>query len=432
MAWYQKSMAGMEEFYHPFFDLKTLYSPDRKTNVFIPFIPSQQVALAQSQQEEKFCAFCAGNILLATPDKNRISRSKTHELRYHKYPGIENFSDEIILFRHQANLFETLNFEYWHQKFGIDSTESELEQIYQDLKNPSIKEYLTNLMLIKNKRLNKKNQYDSQEQFINDIKSFYSGFHDLITSGFHYCPNLKDGRLFSSRSLNFEDHRISYHLMIKIMLDMIKKNKYISFIAIFQNWMHPAGASFDHWHKQILALDFWGLPLEREAQMFSKNKNIYKEFAIDTATQEDLFIAENKHAIAYVEIGAKTGMITICSKSKQLRPFEHAEEEINSMSDLSHAIISCLEEMTPYNEEWFYTPLNNNNFMTPWRIIINLRSTVMAGLENITQIGINPISPKELAETMRIKLLSNIKNGSIEPNISIHPKKCNLLYNEKK
>ncbi|MGL4563247.1 MAG: DUF4921 family protein [Brevinema sp.] len=429
---YKQSIAGMESFYHPFFDLKSLYSPDRKKNIFFSFQPINATINPKAQYSEDFCAFCMGRIKESTPEKIRISQIKDNTLKTDRLCRLEVYPEENVLFRRQGNLFEILPFNYWYTLYNIDSTEHELDQIKKDLSDPILKSYLLGLLATKNKKMGKDPDLSSDDLMINELKPMYSGYHELITSGSHFCQKHADGRVHSTSSMDHKDHRISYHMICDTLVDMLERNKYIQYITVFQNWMHPAGASFDHWHKQILALDFWGDPLERECGYFTSNPNIYEEFAIGTAIKYDLFIAENNHAVAYVEVGSKTGTITICSKSSHLRPFEHTKEEIDSMSDLSHAIISCIGDLTPYNEEWYYTPFNNNNFVTPWRVMINLRSDVSAGFENITQKLICSISPRDLAQQIRNQLQEKITQGLISKNITIHPKNVLLSYGKNK
>ncbi|MGL4388373.1 MAG: DUF4921 family protein [Brevinema sp.] len=429
--WVQKHSSGFEEYYHPFFDLKSLYIPERTAAVFFPFEKNKSQTL-KPQYLEDTCAFCMGRIKEATPEKNRTSRTKENTLKSRALCRLEVYPEEHILFRRQANLFEIVSFEYWQHTYKIDSSPRELELIEQDLSDPALKKFLINLLKIKHNRLNKNIDYSKKEHIIKECKPFYSGYHELLTSGSHFSHSHDDGHLFSSSSMSYEDHRISYHMITDAMTDMITRNKYIRFITIFQNWMLAAGASFNHWHKQILALDFCGQPLKREQELFQSNSRIYEEFAVNTALTHDLIIAENKHAVAYIEVGSKSGFITICSKSHHLRPFEHSEEEINAMSDLSHAMVSCIGDSTPYNEEWYYTPINNNHFITPWRILFNLRSSVNAGFENITQYTICSISAQDLAQKMRDLLIEKISTGSVADNITIRPKNISLSYYKNK
>ncbi|MGL4394341.1 MAG: DUF4921 family protein [Brevinema sp.] len=429
--WYVKHSNGFEEYFHPFFDLKSLYSPDRTATVFFSS-ERQKTTPLKPQYLEDYCAFCIGNIDQATPEKFRISRACDGSLKRKELCRLDRCQNETVLFRRQANLFEILSFDYWKKSYQIDSSPQELSQIQKDLSNPLHRDFLKKIIQLKNSRLNKTIDLSNEELLIEECKPLYSGFHELLTSGSHFSSEHIDGRLFSSASMSVDEHRISYLMLSETMQDMIARNKYIKFISIFQNWMYAAGASFSHWHKQILAIDFWGRPLDREKELFQNNPRIYEEFAIHTALEHDLTIAENEHAVAYLEVGAKSGFITICSKSSHLRPFEHSEAEISAMSDLAHAIATCIGDVTPYNEEWYYTPLDAEEFVTPWRIVFNIRSTVSAGFENITQKIICADSASNLARKLRGLLSQKISLGFVAKNISLHPKEIVLSYHKNK
>ncbi len=392
IPWISKEKSGVENYYNPFLDVRSMFTPDRRTKIFTPHtsLPNTR----KLPKDEFYCDFCIGKIDQATPEK-RISFYQDNVVQYTDYPTFTQAQSKDIIFRRQGNLFEIINYDYWQQKHSIQTPQSDINRIEEMFQDEQTKSYLQNLLSLKYAKSSISLDQVSIQQQKKDCEAFYSGFHELLTSGRHY----DDHQLFHSGSI--QDHRVSMTMLIDIIQDMTTKNPHISFVAVFQNWLSKAGASFEHWHKQILGLDFWGRVLEREFDLYKDNPNVYKDFAFEVANQEDLFIAENEHAIAYVETGGKAGRIVICSKSKNLRPNEHTPEEIQSMSDLTYAIRNVLTVDTPYNEEWFYTPFNQDKFQTPWRIVIDIRTGVCAGFENITQVLINPLSIKEVAKMFR-------------------------------
>lgn len=413
------SPENIETCKHPLLNTESFYSPDRRSRIFTAddLTPIQKTP---PDYKESYCAFCLGRMFEATPEKNRTVRVH-NKIKTIEYPPLNDPHKEV-LFRRQGNLFEILSFPYWRHKYGLDSPPSDIERINDYFNTPNLREYIEDLLRIKLFRMKIDSDLLSLERKKDAVKPFFSGFHELLTSGRHFLPGaVNKSGLFASSTMSWQDHRVSYHQLCNIHIHMRKTNPYISFIATFQNWHLQAGASFEHWHKQILGLDFWGRPLENEAYLFKTEPYIYRDFALGTAIAHNLFIAENEHAIAYIEVGGKVGLITICSKSKNLFPSDHLPEEIDAMSDLVHAVYSTLGVSTPCNEEWFYTPFNSNGFKTPWRIILNLRSAVLAGFENISQILVNPISQIELAYALRIKMAESMTNGHLAPGIHIAP-----------
>ncbi|MGL4676275.1 MAG: DUF4921 family protein [Brevinema sp.] len=414
--WIYKDSQAIEYYYHPFLDTHTMYTPYRHSRIFDS---EKKGEIFLHIQDEYYCDFCIGKIDQATPDKQIAILSPSGSINYINYPSLDSISCHNILFRRQSNLFEILSYDYWQKKYSIQTPQQDKKRIENLFQNPKTQVFLENLLKLKYSKIGK--QLPSIEEQKKDCEAFYSGFHELLTSGSHYIPDAGNhSQLFHSGSLSWQNHRTMYQMIKNIMIDMASRNPYITFIAIFQNWLTAAGASFEHWHKQILGLDFWGEVLNREASLYKNNPTVYQDFVLSIVTQEELVIAENQYAIAYAEIGGKTGRIVICSKSKNLRPHEHSQDEIDGMSDLTHALLSILPIQTAYNEEWLYTPFHQTEFRTPWRIIINLRTIINAGFENITQILLTPISIGEFAILLRERLQE--KHTQIAPGITLHPK----------
>ncbi|MGL5721143.1 MAG: DUF4921 family protein [Brevinema sp.] len=388
---------GAELSYHPFLDSQAFYGISRRSPAFL----APNLAPVEIQNPECYCAFCMGRLVDATPEKSRTIFQKGTTTRV-AYPQLEENPD--TLFRRQGNLFEIVSFEFWKSRYGIDSHASELLAIEEHLSSPQLKSYLYELVQLKFARTLRAHTLNN-DNIVENLKPFFSGFHELLTSGRHFNPNPQTrSDLFTSGTMSWQEHRISYEDIILIHDAMLIKNPHIKYISTFQNWLALAGASFEHWHKQILATDFWGKPLLRERDSFAKEADIYTQFAVHTAVDNNLVIAENEHALCCLEVGGKTGLISIISKSSNLHPHRHQLEEIHGMSDMVHAVCKAIGSATPYNEEWFYTPFDAEDFRTPWRVIINLRSGTEAGFENINQYLVSTVSQIELAETLRNRI----------------------------
>ncbi len=375
---------------NPFTDTESIYNTQRRAKLFIIKKDLTPITPAPLPKDECYCDFCMGNIDQSTPSK-RTASWENGVIVYHEYPDMEDSLDRDVLFRVQGNLFEIIGLDYWREKYGINLTESE-QKIAIELYRKH-KAYIKHLLSIKKEKL-------GSVQTKEDSDAFIGGFHELLTSGRHYLKGAdsKD-KIFHSGAISAEEHRTAYNMVIQRIKAMKERNPYIKFVCVFQNWLHGAGASFEHWHKQILGIDFWGRNLERERGLYQKNKSAYMDFVNER--KDELFLYENKFAVSYIEQGAKSCRIVICSKSKHLRPHEHSAEEINAVSDMVHEILGVIPNSTPYNEEWYYTPFDAEDFKTPWRVAITIRSGVSAGFENITGILINPLSLKECAELFR-------------------------------
>lgn len=413
--WITKKKSGIEYYYHPFLETHSFYSPDRKSIPFTNEHPSKHSTLTSPLEE--YCDFCLGRVSFSTPHKSILIK-KNHSVEHISYPSFKEVQRSNTFLRRQGNLFEIIPYSFWQEKYNIKTSQEDKERIINAFNDNQHRESLEFLLALKYNKIDANILHKkTQKQKLIDCEPFFSGFHELLTSGSHYQYNDENSPLFHSGQISWEEHRLIFEMIHKIMRSMLDRNSYIQYIAIFQNWLSKAGASFDHWHKQILAIDFWGEPLLKESILYQQNSNIYRDFILEIATNEELFIAENKHAIAYIETGTKSGQIIICSKSVAVNPLDHSKEEWQSMSDLLHAIYTILPPMTPYNEEWIYTPFHQDNFRTPWRIAINIRTNINAGFENITQHLITSMSIKEYALLIREQL--QYKKHLFAPDINI-------------
>ena len=115
-------------------------------------------------------------------------------------------------------------------------------------------------------------------------------------------------------------------------------NRYVRYVAVFQNWLKPAGASFDHLHKQLVAIDERGVQNELELQRIRDNPNLYNEAGVNFAVYRNLVVAENDYAIAYAGFGHRFPTIEIYSKSERSQPWNHSADELRGMSELVQAL----------------------------------------------------------------------------------------------
>jgi galactose-1-phosphate uridylyltransferase len=208
--------------------------------------------------------------------------------------------------------------------------------------------------------------------------------------------------------------------------DIFKGNRYVRYISVFQNWLKPAGASFDHLHKQLVALDEWGNTISAQTEMIRKDPNVFNTYGANLAGMLNLIVAENDYAIAYAGIGHRYPTLEIFSKSKHSRPSTQTQEEIRGMSDLIHALHAASGSQISCNEEWYYTPIDSIYSM-PWHILIKWRMNVPAGFEGGTNIYINPVSPINLRDKV-VPRLYQLRDERLIAQIRI-AEECRIVPN---
>ena len=70
--------------------------------------------------------------------------------------------------------------------------------------------------------------------------------------------------LAGSGQLSAEEHYRFIAFTVDALRDLVQQHTYARYVAVFQNWLSPAGASKEHLHKQLVAIDDYGPVVEAE------------------------------------------------------------------------------------------------------------------------------------------------------------------------
>ncbi len=373
----------------------------------------------EARVPEDYCHFCQCEYLYCTPEKSRVFRDE--QGAWHKTDRIapEKLCVSYADFRRVGNLFEIVPYGYWVKNYHYRMSRENLEWKKNYLASAEGRRHIDTVLRLKMERLGISYDTMPEKEKLERCNAFFGGCHELILGGRHYRSGAKfRHELCSSGELTQEEHYRYLKLTIDSIVDIYDQNPYVKYVSVFQNWLRPAGASFDHLHKQLVGLDEWGVHMERETAELEKNPNLYNDFSINFALYHSLFVAENGHAIAVAEIGHRFPTIAVYSKSEKGRPFEQTPEEIRGMSDILHAIHKVITSQTTCNEEWYYTPFDSVR-NTPWHISVKLRVHTPAGFEGNTKIYINPVSPQKLAAEIVKALRDKRHKGLVSRDIRI-------------
>jgi galactose-1-phosphate uridylyltransferase len=227
---------------------------------------------------------------------------------------------------------------------------------------------------------------------------FFGSGHDLIVARRHYTDCATDStQLASSGTLTPDEHEQFIRFTVAGAKDLYDANRYARYVAVFQNWLRPAGASFDHLHKQLVAIDERGVQHELAIERLRANPNVFNEDAANYAAYANLVIAENDHALAFAGFGHRYPTVEIYSKSAACDPWAHSGDELRGMSDLIHAVHAATGPAIPCNEEWHSRPIDLDLAM-PWRVVVKWRVSTLAGFEGATKIYLNTIDPWKLRD----------------------------------
>jgi len=380
--------------------------------------------------KENYCDFCESEYFRTPPEKARLTQTSDGQ-----YQKIERLNPDLIeashaLFRRVANLFEIVTIDYWVKNHGFLLSPSQIQWKHNYLGNSRGLDHISQIINTKLKLLGKTSEEISRLSIEDKTKladAFFGGAHELVIAGRHFRAGAEwDNELLSSGELTPEEHFRFMRFTIDAMMDIHNNNRYVRYVTIFQNWLQPAGASFDHLHKQLVGLDEWGTSIQSELDIVRENPNIYNESIINFSSYHNLVFAENDFAIALSEIGHRFPTLAIYSKSRNARPEDHSEEALRGFSDLVHACHAAMGSQIPCNEEWYYSPRDAVTVM-PWHLLIKWRTINPAGFEGGTKIYINPMSPIHLRDQVVPKLYELRDQGKIR-NIRI-AMECELKPN---
>lgn len=380
------------------------------------------------------CVFCADRILETPPEKSRIVRHNDDATI--KYAAAVDDLAEPWEFRRVANLFEIVSFNYWVHNYGYKMPISTQERMERYIADPAGRAHV--LSVVHQKAL--ASHMDTAEwektperERLAMSQPFFGGGHDLVVANRHFAPGATNtSQLASAGSFTPKEHEWYMRLTVDSMRDLYAQNRYVKYVQVFQNWLRPSGASLDHLHKQLVAIDERSVNAGLEAPKVRENANFYNEAAVDYAAYQNLVIAENKHAVAIAGFGHRYPTLEVWSRSRSCQPWEHTPEELKDMSDLVHAMHAASGVHIPTNEEWYCKPVDLDVPM-PWRILIKWRVSTLAGFEGGTKIYVNTIDPWTLRDKVVPKLLELRAEGAIAPSLNIATEcSCrvnSLLYN---
>lgn len=361
------------------------------------------------------------------PEKARLVLDEDGEPQILRGVVASQLEATTPLFRRVANLYEILTYDYWALNYGHTMNPAAAKHMVEYLAEEKGQKHVEEILRIKLAAADVPSE-EIEEMFSEDRRmqtlqekagSLFAGGHDVIIARDHYVPGAETtDQLAGSGTLSWRDHRYFIKFTVDSMDQLYRSNRYARYVAVFQNWLEPAGASFEHLHKQLVAIDEHGLQNEIEIAQVRQNPNMYNEWAVDYASRHNLVFAENDYAIAFAGFGHRWPTLEVFSKSATTEPWLMTDAERDGVADLVHACHIAAGPHVPCNEEWLHRPLDVDVPM-PWRIVIKWRVSQLAGFEGGTKIYINTISPQNLAQRVLDQLVSARDEGLLAPEIRL-------------
>lgn len=427
-VYYNVMADGTVKQVNPFTGTEVWAVPGRSSKPITNEIPPTAKKI-EKRNPEDYCSFCEGRFFEVPPERSRlVRRNGNHEVLM--YLPASKYHETVAEFRRVSNLFEIVTLSYWRKNYGYRITDVRKKWKEEYLSDPLGVKHVTDILTYKLKMSGKDEEQIRKIHGFDKLEmadAFFSGSHELIIARRHHGEHAEwDTQLFSSGEMTQDEHYWYVKFTIEAMRDIFENNRYARYISVFQNWLRPAGASFDHLHKQLVALDEWGSSIARQIRMLREDPNVFNDYGANFAAHHNLVFAENDYAIAFAGIGHRFPTIEIYSRSQAGRPYEHTDEEIRGMSDLLQACHAAMGSQISCNEEWYYTPVDAV-YKMPWHVLIKWRVNVPAGFEGGTSIFLNPMSPVELRDRM-VPRLYQLRDQGLIAGIRV-AEECRLVPN---
>ena len=413
---------------NPFFDYEVWSVPGR-ANKPRSYGTKPTIQRVTPEHPERVCSFCETRYLETPPERARVVKQSGDWTIFRRLDPREYFNTTAE-FRRVGNLFELVTMDYWRKNYNyiVDNTIAAWKDTFTS--SAEGREYLRKIVSYKLEAMGRPDQYInglSDDTIFSLADGFFGGGHEVVIARPHYRHDAEyENDLVASGDLTGEQHFWYFKMTIDGMKEIVDHNRFVRYVCAFQNWLQPAGASFDHLHKQLVGLDDWGALIGRKIELRRNNENVFNEFGVNYALDHNLVFLENDFGVAYAGIGHRYPTVEIHSKSENARPYEHTDEEIYGMSELVHAIHAATGSKVSANEEWYYTPVDSVETI-PWHIYIIWRINVPAGFEGGTNIYINPLTPVELRDRLVPKLFELRDEGRIS-NVKI-AEECDVQLN---
>lgn len=364
------------------------------------------------------CAFCQGRYLETPPEKSRLVVGDEGWERRESTQAAGLF-DTLAQFRQVPNLFEILGYDYWHLNHGylFPALVRRRRDVY--LASAEGRAHVAGVVAARLRAAGGDPAALGEDQLLEKGAGFFGSGHDVIIARRHFVDGAHDDtQLASSGTLSPEEHARFIRYSADAAREAYGLNPYARYVVVFQNWLRPAGASFDHLHKQVVAIDERGAQQEAALARLKLNPQAFNEDGANVAIDAGLLIAANEYCIAFAGFGHRYPSVEVYSTSRACEPWRHDEAELRGVSDVLHAVHAALGADVACNEEWHYRPPDVAMPM-PWRIVVKLRVSTLAGFEGATKIYLNTISPRTLQMRLVARLMEIREQGLVADGLAI-------------
>lgn len=198
--------------------------------------------------------FGLDNMLKTTPEKARLIIDDNGEPRILRGLTVSQLHESVPLFRRVANLFEILTYNYWAVNYGyrMDASASRhmAEYLAEDEGVRHVADMLRTRLRAAGVPDGELDELFSDERVFQTVNekapALFGGGHDVIIARDHYIPGATSSdQLCGSGELDWDVHRLYIAFTVDAMDRLYRANPYVRYVATFQNWLQPSGASVE-------------------------------------------------------------------------------------------------------------------------------------------------------------------------------------------
>ena len=350
-------------------------------------------------EANRLCAFCEERYLDTPPEKSRLVLDE-HGPRILEHLPATALFDSVAELRRVPNLYEILSVEYWRANHGYSPPADVLARAAAYTADPVGRAHVLDMLGRRAAATGLLGVWatESELEKLAEAVDLFAGAHDVVIARRHLVDGARYlDELAGAGTLTPDEHERYMAFTVDAMRSLYESQPSARYVSVFQNWLLAAGASFDHLHKQLVAIDEYGPQTERELTRLAVEPDVYTTAILDHAAAHRLVVAENEHAIAVAGVGHRYPALEVYSRSEHHLPWDHTAAELRGFSDLLHALHAATGVEVPTNEEWHYRPPRAAEPM-PWHAVLKWRISTLAGFEGGTKINVNTIDPFTLRD----------------------------------
>lgn len=378
---------------------------------------------------DRHCAFCWGRMLETPPEIARVVREPSSDgsATWRELRGLlaEQLGDTTPEFRLFPNLFEILTYDYWHLAHGFEPTPESQAHRTAYLSTPLGRDQVTALARIRMRARGAAGAAGAdvepldEDDLERESVALFAGNHQVVVPRRHFVDGATDdSQNAGSGSLTPEEHCEYTRFTIGAVRDLYRGNPHARYVSAFQNWLRPAGASFDHLHKQLVAIDELGTDVEREAARLQQEPELFTRWGVEFAEDRGLVVARTPTAVAFAGVGHQYPTLAVHTSNTGALPWELTDEEVRDFSDLLHACHAATGSEVPTNEEWHHGP-PSLGLPIPLRALLKWRVSTPAGFEGGTKIYVNTIDPWAVRDRTVGRLRALAAQGRVSGHVEV-------------